>query len=69
MKVCNLVSTFNIQYNIINFFLEYPQNLEFRRNQGLISFSRSGRSGLQGIQHGIRAGNAMWFGPRLGRVQ
>lgn len=24
---------------------------------------------LQGIRRGIRAGNSMWFGPRLGRVQ
>lgn len=50
-------------------FLDYPQNMEFRSNHGLISFLRSGRSGVNGIHRGIRAGNAMWFGPRLGRVQ
>lgn len=26
-------------------------------------------AGMQGIHRGIRAGNSMWFGPRLGRVQ
>lgn len=47
----------------------------------LMQFPRVGRSGsqngnylsksavLQGIKRGVPGSNAMWFGPRLGRVQ
>lgn len=51
------------------------------KRQGLMAFPRVGRSGnqnanylsksaiLQGIKRGVPGSNAMWFGPRLGRVQ
>lgn len=50
------------------------------KRQGLIPFPRVGRSGpskyltkaamMQGMKRGVPGtGNAMWFGPRLGRIQ
>lgn len=50
------------------------------KRQGLMAFPRVGRSGgqsgnylskavLQSIKRGVPGNNAMWFGPRLGRVQ
>lgn len=61
-----------------NTIADYP-HMEVKR-QGLIPFPRVGRSGasrymskaamMQGMKRGVPgSGNAMWFGPRLGRIQ
>lgn len=59
------------------FLVEYP-HIE-TKNQAAGQYQRVGRGGngnylnkavvMRGIHRGIRAGNSMWFGPRLGRVQ